>query len=248
MRDGAGGWIINGHKMWTSQAKYADYIWLAARTDKALARHRGLSVFAVPTDLPGFSYTTVHTVAGVTTAATYYDDVHVPGDALIGEVNGGWALITNQLNHERVALFSSAVLVKHIREVAEWAAETRGGESGAVIEQSAVAELLGQAHARTELLTLLNWKVVYRPSDSDPGRSLRHPGVRLRECSRGVPHADGRSRAGRRPDAGVTGAVLAGHLERYHRNNLIFTFGGGTNEIQRDMIGYLGLGLPACRG
>ncbi|CAN5547139.1 acyl-CoA dehydrogenase family protein [soil metagenome] len=244
--DGSGGWMINGHKMWTSQAKYADYIWLAARTDKSLSRHRGLSVFAVPTDLPGFSYTTVQTVAGVSTAATYYDDVHVPGDALIGEVNGGWALITNQLNHERVALFSSAVVVKHIREVAEWAAETLDDSGAPIIEQPAVAELLGHAHARTELLTLLNWKLASDPTALTPAAASAtkvFASENALEVYRMLMDVVG-------PVATLTpespGAVLAGHLERYHRNNLIFTFGGGTNEIQRDMIGYLGLGLPAA--
>jgi 3-oxocholest-4-en-26-oyl-CoA dehydrogenase alpha subunit len=238
--DGAGGWIINGHKMWTSQAKYADYIWLAVRTDKALARHRGLSIFAVPTDLPGFSYTTVRTVSGVNTAATYYDDLHVPDDALIGELNGGWPLITNQLNHERVALFSSAVLVKHIRDVTEWA--TRTG----VIDQPAIAELLGRAHARTELLTLLNWKLASDPAALTPAAASAtkvFASENALEVYRMLMDAVG-------PVAALTpdspGAVLAGSLERYHRSNLIFTFGGGTNEIQRDMIGYLGLGLPAA--
>ena len=245
--DGAGGWIVNGHKMWTSQAKYADYVWLAARTDTSLPRHRGLSVFAVPTNVPGFSYTTVRTVAGVSTAATYYDDIRLPGDALIGELNGGWPLITNQLNHERVALFSSAMLVKHIREVTEWATATRGFDGVAVIDRPGVAELLGRAHASTELLTLLNWKLASDATALTPAAASAtkvFASENALAVYRMLMEVVG-PLAMLAPES--PGAVGAGNLERYHRSNLIFTFGGGTNEIQRDIIGYLGLGLPAVR-
>ena len=103
-------WVINGQKMWTSLIQYADWIWLACRTDPDLPRHKGLSMILVPADAAGFSYTPVHTVAGVGTSATYYEDVRVPAANLVGELNGGWALMTNQLNHERVALTSAAPL------------------------------------------------------------------------------------------------------------------------------------------
>jgi 3-oxocholest-4-en-26-oyl-CoA dehydrogenase alpha subunit len=244
--DGAGGWIINGHKMWTSQAKYADYVWLAARTDPSLPRHRGLSVFAVPTDVPGFSFTNVRTVAGVSTAATYYDDIHVPGEALIGELNGGWPLITNQLNHERVALFSSAVLVKHIREVTKWATTTRGPDGAAVIDRPGVAELLGRAHASTELLTLLNWKLAGDVTALTPAAASAtkvFASENALAVYRILTEVVG-PLAMLAPNS--PGAVTAGNLERYHRSSLIFTFGGGTNEVQRDIIGHLGLGLPAA--
>ncbi|HMY08945.1 MAG TPA: acyl-CoA dehydrogenase family protein, partial [Marmoricola sp.] len=101
-------WVINGQKMWTSLIQYADYIWLACRTDPDLPRHKGLSMILVPADAKGFSYTPIQTIAGVGTSATYYEDVRVPKENLVGELNGGWALMTNQLNHERVALTSAA--------------------------------------------------------------------------------------------------------------------------------------------
>src|SRR5260221_2232587 len=123
VRDG-GEYVINGQKMWTSLIQYADYVWLACRTDPEAPRHKGLSILIVPTDAPGFSWTPVHTVAGPTTSATYYSDVHVPASALVGEENRGWPLITNQLNHERVALTSSAPIRSALREACAWAAAT----------------------------------------------------------------------------------------------------------------------------
>ncbi|HEY3014430.1 MAG TPA: acyl-CoA dehydrogenase family protein, partial [Nocardioides sp.] len=151
-----GEWVINGQKMWTSLIQYADWIWLACRTEPDLPRHKGLSLILVPADSPGFSYTPVHTMAGVHTSATYYDDVRVPATNLIGERGGGWALMTNQLNRERVALTSSATLVQSIDLVRRWAQETKNPDGTRVIDQEWVQILLGRAHARAEALTLVN--------------------------------------------------------------------------------------------
>src|ERR1700739_383893 len=106
VRDGDD-YVVNGQKMWTSLIQYADYVWLAARTNTEAKKHRGISVLIVPTTAAGFSWTPVHTMAGPDTSATYYSDVRVPVTNLVGEENGGWRLVTNQLNHERVALVSA---------------------------------------------------------------------------------------------------------------------------------------------
>jgi 3-oxocholest-4-en-26-oyl-CoA dehydrogenase alpha subunit len=243
-------WVVNGQKMWTSLIQYADWIWLACRTDPDLPRHKGLSMILVPADAPGFSYTPVHTVAGVGTSATYYEDVRVPVGNLVGELNGGWALMTNQLNHERVALTSSAPLAHSLALVRRWAQETKAANGERVIDAEWVQIALGRAHARTEALTLVNWKLA---ADADAGIALSpaeasatkiYGSELATEVYRTLMEIVG-------PDAAVTGdsegAVLAGRLERYHRSALVMTFGGGTNEIQRDIIGYVGLGLPAAK-
>ena len=134
VRDGDG-YLINGQKMWTSLIQHADYVWLACRTDPDAPRHKGLSILIVPTDAPGFSWTPVRTVAGPSTSATYYTDVRVPDSALIGEENEGWSLITNQLNHERVALTSAAPIRAALREVRDWARTTRLADGRRVIDQ-----------------------------------------------------------------------------------------------------------------
>jgi len=243
-------WVINGQKMWTSLIQYADWIWLACRTDPDLPRHKGLSMILVPADAPGFSYTPVHTVAGVSTSATYYEDVRVPAGNLVGELNGGWSLMTNQLNHERVALTSSAPLVQSLKMVREWAQQTKNPDGQRVIDSEWVQIALGRAHARIEALTLINWKLA---ADADAGVDLSpaeasatkiYGSELATEIYRSLMEIVG-------PNAGSTGAsegsVLAGRLERYYRSALVMTFGGGTNEIQRDIIGYVGLGLPAAK-
>jgi alkylation response protein AidB-like acyl-CoA dehydrogenase len=240
-------WVINGQKMWTSLIQYADYIWLACRTDPDLPRHKGLSMILVPADTPGFSYTPVHTVAGVGTSATYYEDVHVPKENLVGELNGGWALMTNQLNHERVALTSAAPVTHSIALVTEWAQQTRNPDGVRVIDSEWVQVLLGRAHARADMLKLLNWQLASATKDLSPADASAtkvYGSEMATEVYRSLMEIVG-------PKAlvasGSPGAVLRGRLERFYRSSLVMTFGGGTNEIQRDIIGYVGLGLPAAK-
>ncbi|TQL68513.1 acyl-CoA dehydrogenase/hypothetical protein [Nocardioides albertanoniae] len=243
-------WVINGQKMWTSLIQYADWIWLACRTEPDEKRHKGLSMILVPASAEGFSYTPVQTVAGVGTSATYYSDVRVPASNLVSERGGGWALMTNQLNHERVALTSAAPLVHSLGMVKEWARSTTLPGGGRVIDTEWVQLALGRAHARIEALSLVNWKLA---SDADHGVALSpaeasatkvYGSELATEVYRTLMEVVG-------PHAGITadspGAVLAGRLERFHRSSLVMTFGGGTNEIQRDIIGYVGLGLPAAK-
>jgi alkylation response protein AidB-like acyl-CoA dehydrogenase len=246
-------WVINGQKMWTSLIQYADWIWLACRTEELAegARpHKGLSMILVPADAPGVSYTPVHTVAGVGTSATYYSDVRVPASNLVSERGGGWALMTNQLNHERVALTSAAPLVHSHQLVTDWARQTRRPDGSRVIDAEWVQIALGRAKARIEALWLINFKLA---SDADLGVQLSpaeasatkvYGSELATEVYRSLMEIVG-------PQAGVaagsTGAVLAGRLERFFRSSLVMTFGGGTNEIQRDIIGMVGLGLPAAR-
>jgi 3-oxocholest-4-en-26-oyl-CoA dehydrogenase alpha subunit len=249
VRDGDD-YVINGQKMWTSLISYADYVWLACRTDQDAPRHKGLSIVIVPTSSSGFSWTPVPTVAGVSTSATYYSDVRVPAANLVGEENQGWPLITNQLNHERVALTSAAPMQNALREVRGWAAKTRAAGGSRVIDAEWVQVHLARVHARTEVLKLLNWQIAAR---LDAGQALgpaaasatKIYGTELTiEACRLLMEVLGSDAAVR---AGSPGALLAGRIERMHRSALILTFGGGTNEIQRDMIAMLALGLPYRR-
>lgn len=240
-------WVINGQKMWTSLIQYADWIWLACRTDPDLPRHKGLSIILVPANAEGFSYTPVHTVAGVSTSATYYSDVRVPVTNLVGELNGGWPLITNQLNHERVALTSAAPLQHSLGLVRQWAQETKNPDGQRVIDSEWVRIALGRAHARVEMLSLLNWRLASETghlSPADASATKVYGSELACEVYRSLMEIVGPN-AAVKPDSPA--AVLHGRLERFHRSSLVMTFGGGTNEIQRDIIGMVGLGLPPAK-
>jgi 3-oxocholest-4-en-26-oyl-CoA dehydrogenase alpha subunit len=247
VRDGEG-YLINGQKMWTSLIQYADYVWLACRTDPDAPRHHGLSILIVPTDAPGFSWTPVPTMAGPTTSATYYSDVRVPLSALVGDENQGWPLITNQLNHERVALTSAAPIRTALRDVRDWAAATKVAIGQRVIDAEWVQVNLARVHAKAEFLKLLNWRIA-----AEAGQGLS-PATASACKVFGTEFATAAYRllmevlgAAATVQAGSPGAALAGRIERLHRSALILTFGGGTNEVQRDIIATVGLGLPAAR-
>ncbi|HEU5476087.1 MAG TPA: acyl-CoA dehydrogenase family protein [Actinophytocola sp.] len=247
VRDGDD-YVINGQKMWTSLIQYADYVWLACRTDPAAAKHKGLSILIVPTDTPGFSWTPVHTVAGSTTSATYYSDVRVPATALVGAENGGWPLITNQLNHERVALTSAAPIQLALREVREWAQATKLPSGDRVIDQEWVQLHLARVHAKADFLRLMNARIAWGVGqDLNPAQASATKvfGTEFAtEAYRLLMEVLGPAGPVR---TGSPGAVLRGRIERMHRSALILTFGGGTNEVQRDIVAAVGLGLPPAK-
>jgi len=241
-------YVIDGQKMWTSLIQYADYVWLACRTDPSADRHKGLSIIIVPVTASGFSWTPVRTMAGVTTSATYYSGVRVPVSSLVGEENRGWPLITNQLNHERVALTSAAPVMAALAEVRDWAASAKLASGERVIDAEWVRLNLARVHAKAEFLKLLNWRIAsggvgsLGPADASMTKVF---GTEFAvEAYRLLMEVLG---AGACVRAGSPGAVLAGRIERAHRAALILTFGGGTNEVQRDIIAAAGLGLPLSR-
>jgi alkylation response protein AidB-like acyl-CoA dehydrogenase len=237
-------WIINGQKMWTSLIQHADYVWLACRTDPDAPKHAGLSMVIVPTDAPGFSWTPVRTMAGPTTSATYYHDVRVPVSSTVGDINGGWALITNQLNHERVALTSAAPIQTALAETREWAQHAKLADGRRVIDQEWVQIHLARVYAKVQVLKLMNWRVA--SSEQLPPAAASANKVYgtefATEAYRLLMEVLGANGAVR---MNSPAALLHGRVERMHRASLILTFGGGTNEVQRDIIAIAGLRLPA---
>ncbi len=238
-------YVINGQKIYTSAIQYADYVWLAARTDPDAPKHKGLSVFIVPVDSPGFEWVPLTTIAGEFTSSTFYEDVRVPSENLVGAENQGWKLITNQLNHERVAICPSSGLLRSLTDVRHWARGHELRDGRAVIDHEWVQIILAEVQAKIEVLKLLNWKVAWasdkglNPADASATKVY---GTELAlEVYRALLQVVGQ--AGYLVE-GSRGAVLRGRLEQQARSQTIFTFGGGTNEIQRDIIAMIGLGMP----
>ncbi|WP_026917457.1 acyl-CoA dehydrogenase family protein [Gordonia shandongensis] len=243
-------YVVNGQKMWTSLIPYADYVWLACRTDldPEAKKHQSISMLIVPTTADGFSYTPVHTMSGVDTSATYYQDVRVPVANRVGEEGSGWGLVTNQLNHERVALCSAAPIQTALRETVEFAETRVGGRRP--IDEPWVRANLARVHAKVEFLKLVNWKIASiaasggSPSPADASATKVFGTEFATEAYRLLMEVVGPAATLRQNSPG---AHLAGRVERFARTSLILTFGGGTNEIQRDIIGMLALKLPPAR-
>ncbi len=239
-------YIVTGQKIFTSLAEYADYVWLAVRTDPEASKHKGISILMVDTKSPGFSLTPIHTLGGNRTNATYYDGVKVPVSMRVGRENDGWKLITTQLNHERVALSSPGPITRFISEVVAWAKETRLADGRRVIDEPWVQLNLARAHAHAEVLKLMTWRQAFNIDQGklDPAESScvkvfgSESFVKVYALLLEVLGQPGYLKTG------SPGVVLRGRIESYYRPTLVLTFGGGTNEVQRDIIAMVGLGMP----
>jgi alkylation response protein AidB-like acyl-CoA dehydrogenase len=242
VRDGDD-YVINGQKTFTSGAAYADYIWLAARTDPTVKKHKGLSIFIVPTSSPGFSWQPIRTMPGVTTFYTFYDDVRVPASAIVAGENEGWKLVTTQLNFERAALGTLGALEPLFEKTLEWARST-ALDGGRVIDQPWVQSTLARVEAQVTAYKLLNLRVNTAMGKGLLGMgeasAVKVFGTELTQrVTRELLEVLGAT-GSRRGDE----APLRGALESAYRIAVINTFGGGANEIQRDIIAMAGLGMP----
>ncbi len=243
--------VINGSKVYTSGANQADYVWLACRTDPDAAKHKGISIVIVPTDAPGFSWTPIVTVGDHQTTSTYYADVRVPVDNLVGELHEGWGLITMQLNHERVGLAALSGLTERLfDDVVTWCRDTPAGDGeNTMIDLPWVQADIGRCKATLTAIRLMTWQLVNAVADNTLGpaeaSSVKVFGtegvVDVYRTLQGILGPVSHLRAG------SPGAFLHGELERANRAAQINTFGGGVNEIQRQLVATAGLGLARSR-
>jgi alkylation response protein AidB-like acyl-CoA dehydrogenase len=245
VRDGEE-YIINGSKMYTSLAGGADYIWLATRTDPEAKKHKGISMIIVPMDTPGIKVVPMSLLGNHNINYTFFEDVRVPAANLVGGENNGWTLITNQLNHERVTLCSPGIVERALGDTRAWAQNTKLADGRRVIDQEWVQVHLARIHAKVEFLKLINWKVAWTATQgtldvADASTNKVFGTEFYMEAFRLMMEVVGQAGYLTR---GSPEAVLAGRLEMYARSMVILTFGGGTNEIQRDLIAIFGLGLP----
>jgi hypothetical protein len=242
-------YVINGQKIFTSLATGTDYVWLAARTNPEAPKHKGISIFIIPTDTPGFKVQPMQLLGEHNTNYTFYEDVRIPATNLVGEENGGWKLITSQLNHERVTLCSPGIIERNLAEVRRWAQDTKLADGRRVVDQEWVQVNLARIHARLEFLKLMNWRVAWTATqdrlDVADASSIKVFGTEFYlEAFKLLFEIVGQVGYLKR---GSPESVLSSRLEQLYRGLLILTFGGGTNEIQRELIAMFGLGLPKSR-
>jgi len=238
--------VINGAKIFTSLAGDADYCWLAVRTDPEASKHKGISMVIVPMDTPGVRVVPMRLIGEHNINYTFWEDVRVPLSNIVGGINNGWTLITNQLNHERVTLCSPGIIERALGDVRAWAQQTKLADGRRVIDQEWVRIHLARVHAKLEFLRLINWKVAWTATngklDVADASSIKVFGTEFYlEALHLLSEVVGQSGYLKR---GSPGAVLLGRLENFSRSLIILTFGGGTNEIQRDLIAIFGLGMP----
>ena len=242
------GFKINGQKIWTSLANYADYIWLAARTNNEVKKHKGISMFIVPTDDDGFSYTPIQTLGDVTTNMTYYDDIYVSKDNLVGELNSGWNLITSQLNLERLALVNHGPVDELYHQLLSLAKSTKVDSTNALSDIDWVKSNFAKIYSGLETLKLICWKQVWGMENdvlsmTDASLAKIYGSEYFIEAYRMMMEIFGELSIIRDDSL----SILNSRLERMYRTASILTFGGGTNEVQRDIISMAGLLMPRSR-
>ncbi|MFC6081535.1 acyl-CoA dehydrogenase family protein [Sphaerisporangium aureirubrum] len=232
--------IVNGQKIFTSGAHHAQYIWLAARTDPEAKKHRGISMMIVDTADPGYSWTPIITMDGRHhTNSTYYSDVRVPVGMLVGEENKGWDLIVNQLNHERVTLGPAGNIARVRDRFAGWARRT------GAIEEPAVRRALARVHAYFRTNELLNWQVAANMDlgwlgAPDASATKIYGSERMQDVGRIMGETVARYGDPSDPET----AAFMEALDQGVKGAIVLTFGGGVNEVQRELIAMLGLQLP----
>ena len=244
VRDGAD-WVLNGQKMWTTSAHFADWYWVAARTDPGAPKHKGISVFLLPMHSPGLTVTEIRTMGDHRTNQVFFDNVRVPGDYLVGEVNKGWIYVCEALDYERFTMFTVGPLRVKFDALVELLRLTcRDGP--AIAGDPVVRGRVAQFAAELETATMLQRRVIaaalkgavptveaamYKLYSTELGRRLADfaldalgPEGLLREEAPGAP--------------------ARGKWEHSYRATVVDTIGGGSSEVQRNIIARRGLGLP----
>jgi alkylation response protein AidB-like acyl-CoA dehydrogenase len=236
-------YVVNGQKVFTTGGHEADYIWLAVRTNPDAPRHKGISILIVDTTDPGFSWTPTITADGAHHVnTTYYSDVRVPVSMRVGEENEGWKLITTQLNHERVMLGPAGRIGGLYDRVREWAARP-GPDGSRPLDHDDVRRVLAEVHAIYRINELLNWQVAAQDgqvSVADASATKVFSSEQMQHVFRLLEEVVGRHG----DPADTQTAELMHWLDMQAKRSLVVTFGGGVNEVQRELIAQFGLDLP----
>ena len=236
-------YLVNGEKIFTTGAHDADYIWLACRTDPEAVKHKGISILIVDTKDPGYSWTPIILSDGAHhTNATYYNDVRVPAEMLVGEENGGWRLITTQLNNERVMLGPAGRTAGIYDRLHDWASKP-GGDGVTPIDHQDVKRALGEIYSMWRVNELLNWQVAAAGEDinvADAASTKVFGTESIQYIGRLAEEIVGKY--GNPAESGT--AELLEWLDSQTKRNLVITFGGGVNEVMREMIAASGLKVP----
>jgi alkylation response protein AidB-like acyl-CoA dehydrogenase len=239
-------YIINGAKVFTSLAHTSDYIWLAARTDPtAPKKHHGISVFLIPMNTPGITIKPLYTMPGERNNYTFYDNVRVPKSCLVGEENKGWKYITTQLDFERIMLSPSSPMRRNIEDTIQWAKETKV-DGTPVIEHHGVKTTLAELLMEVEVLKMLNYQVAWLITNGvvpyAEASMVKVFGSELYQRVNGtllqIMGQYGQLQAQSK------WAPLRGRVEKAFRSDIVFIFGGGAIEVQKNIIAMAGLGMP----
>jgi alkylation response protein AidB-like acyl-CoA dehydrogenase len=242
--DARGGWVLSGQKIWTTSAHFADWYWVGARTGPH--KHKGITLFLIPMDHPGLTIRPTWTIGDERTNEVFFDDVFVPDDFVVGELNHGWTYICEALDLERFAMMPVGPLEKKVEALCEWVRTAR--RDGEPLRANAKARTaVAQLATQLEVARMLQRRVISEAVKGGvPTCESSQYKLFMNECSKRTANAAldlMGAQAQLKP--GEEGAPAGGRFERSYRYTVVDTIGGGTSEIQKNIIARRKLGLPA---
>jgi hypothetical protein len=238
------GWVLNGHKIWTTSAHFADWYWVGARTDPG-SKHEGITVFLIPMNHEGLEIHATWTIGDERTNEVFFTDVFVPDDFVVGEVNQGWKYICEALDLERFAMMPVGPLEKKVEAFCDWVRDSE--RDGQPLGQSPrLRSKVARAATELEVARMLQRQVIAGAvkggiptvESSMYKLFMNEAGKRLADSA-----LDAMGPAGQLKP-GVEDAPVGGRFERSYRYTVVDTIGGGASEIQKNIISRRGLGLP----
>lgn len=238
-------WVLNGQKMWTSSAHFADWCWLAARTDSSVPKHKGISLFLVPLNHPGITITEIKTMGGHRTNQVFYDDVTLSDDYLVGEVNRGWKYVCEALDFERFTLYTISPLLVKLDALVEMLKMTTRDDVP-LADMPVVRSRMAYLSSEVEVAKMLQRRVICSAMNNNVP-TVEAAMFKLYSTVLGRRMTDfALDTLGPLGllSSGVPEAPMNGKWEMSYRATVVDTIGGGTSEIQKNIIAGRGLGLP----
>jgi hypothetical protein len=241
-----GGWTLNGQKTWTTSAHFAEWYWVGARTDPDAQKHFGITLFLVPLDQPGITINAIWTMGDERTNEVYLDDVFVPDDYVVGELNRGFQYISEALDLERFTMFTFSPIAQRLELLIEYVkTTTRDGEP--LRDDQVIRQRIAQLSTEAEVARVMGLRFVFESAKGGAAPTSEASEYKLfaTELSKRVADASmdiagpGTQLRVKTPDA-----PMAGRAESTYRYTVIDTIGGGASEIQKNIIARRKLGLP----
>ncbi len=238
-----GGWVLNGHKIWTTSAHFADWYWVGARTSEH--KHKGITLFMIPMNHEGFEIHPTYTIGDERTNEVFFDNVFVPDTHVVGEVGRGWTYICEALDLERFAMLPVGPVEMKLKGLIEYVREaTLDGEP--LVKDPVVRQTIARLRADLEVARKLQRKVISEAlKDRVPTVEAAmykmwqsQLGQRIANAALDLMGPDGQLKSGQEE------APVGGRYERSYRYTVVDTIGGGTSEVQKNIIAGRGLGLP----
>jgi alkylation response protein AidB-like acyl-CoA dehydrogenase len=241
-----GGWLLNGQKTWTTSAHFAEWYWVGARTDPAAAKHAGITLFLVPIDQPSITVNAIWTMGDERTNEVFLNDVFVPDDYVVGELNRGFQYISEALDLERFTMFTFSPINQRFELLTEYV-RTTVRDGVALKDDPIIRQRLAQLATELEVARVMGLKFVFESGKGGAAPTTEASEYKLfatelskRLANAAMDIAGPGSQLRVKTDAGP----MAGRSESTYRYTVIDTIGGGASEIQKNIIARRKLGLP----